>query len=454
MNNIQKNYFEESILNFGTCSNSNCKIYLSSFLTEKTTRCPICDEPSELPFSLSPTINKTHSKNIFRRYFPKEIINLYKDQLKSGENIGNTPLSTNKNISTWVEVENLHFKQEYKNPSGSFKDRGSWMAVALIKARLKKEKIDNNFILGTVSTGNMAISTAFIINQINNLDNFRIKSFVVVCKTTPHKKIEAVSKAAGKSGTIMFVVGGEYSKFHKQIYEVTKSLRESGTSIFAELTDDIFRISGYATLFAEIIEQAKESTPDFIVLPIGSGALFRVAVWALESLFIKGFIKKIPRLVLVQEKGGDPITYALENNLPTVEVIPVRKGVVADAIAVANSRSGNPVLRALRKGHHIGISVSSNQILEAQNVLNENGYFVEEASCAPLAAVKKLRQTGKISSTDNVVCVLTGGDIKKRDLGVISSNTKIINCKFPELKEKFFQEFNTKKEDNIFSYFT
>lgn len=452
MNKIQLNYFEEGVLYFGLCSNKKCSFHLSPFSTKTTTRCPLCNEPAELPSSLAPTINlDCKSNNIFERYFTDEIVNLFKDQFAFAKNIGNTPLSQNKKVSEWAGIENLFLKQENKNPSGSFKDRGSFTAIAFLSAKLKKEN-KKDFILGTVSTGNMAISTAYLVNQVNK--NSNLKSFIVVSSTTPENKINAIQEAGDKTGTKVFVVDGEYSKLHQEIYAVASELRENQIPIFPQLTDDVFRIVGYSTLFAEIIEQTSGRNPDFIVLPVASGALFRVAVWALESLFIKGFIKKIPRIILVQEEGADPIINAMEKNLESIESIGIQKNTVADGIDVSFSRSGNPVLSILKDGYHLGINVNPSEIIEAQKILNKNRIFVEEASASSLAAVKKLRQLSKIQFGNKVICVLTGADIKHRNLGKKSSRSNVIYCQLTDLKKRFFDEFCQKQEDILFSYFS
>src|SRR5258706_4592784 len=141
MNQQQINYVLNSFLEYSVCSNEDCPMWLSTFATNDYFRCPICTEPALLPSSLAPVINNTKSRNVFERYFPSYVVDLFKKEnlLKSTSDIGNTPLSVSETIGKWVNLKNLYLKEENKNPSGSFKDRGSFMAIALLAARLKNE---------------------------------------------------------------------------------------------------------------------------------------------------------------------------------------------------------------------------------------------------------------------------------------------------------------------------
>ena len=441
MNRIDNNYLLDSFLNYSMCSNKACQLYMSPFSYQS--RCPICGEPSVIPSQLAPIINMNSKNNIYKRYFKDYIVRtINKDNfLKLSKGIGNTDMILNKNLQKWAGVNNLYLKEEYSNKSGSFKDRGTFMAISLLQ---KKNKY-NPFILGTVSTGNMAISTVYMINNINIKMNLNLKSFVVIDQDTKDDKIIEIEKAAGKTGTTIFLVKGKYYKFHKEVYKACLRLRENNIDAYAQLTDDVFRISGYSTLFGEIIEQV--GTPHVIILPVASGALFRVAVFALESFYKNKYIQKMPHIVLVQEKGADPIVQSFHNNSSNIKNLVIKKnnfkdGLIASGIDVSYSQSGLPTLDILKENYHTCISVTSKEIKNAYDELEKEGIFSEEASASALAAVLKLRKSSYIKENMQVVCVLTGGNIKKRQIKDTGNNSKRIFCNIEDLQKVIINTFN------------
>src|SRR5690606_6253332 len=119
----------------------------------------------------------------------------------------------------------------------------------------------------------------------------------------------------------------DYSSFHSEVYRICSKLREDGINIFPQLTDDIYRISGYISLFKEISDVTEA---DVILIPGASGALFRSALWFYEMQKQRGIINKIPRLILVQEEGGDPVVQSLKVNSDSSQIIKMREGLVAD----------------------------------------------------------------------------------------------------------------------------
>ena len=56
--------------------------------------------------------------------------------------------------------------------------------------------------------------------------------------------------------------------------------------------------------------------------------------------------------------------------------------------------------------------MSEAEILEAQRVLAQAGWFVEPAAATTLYAVKKLRAAGRIAAGESVLLMLTGAGLK------------------------------------------
>lgn len=410
---LQTKKFENSFLYKLYCSDPDCSKNRTSFSNFESQRCPACDEPAKLPnaIPLYETISATKETEMIR----------------------------NKAISEFAGVKNLYMKDEGQNPTGSFKDRGSFTAYLFhILQTLHEGMGVADLVVGTVSTGNMAISTAWMGNML------KVRNFVVVHANTSQEKLSLIEKAAGKIGTTIFAVDGEYSEFHKKVYDACKELRSDNQLIFAELTDDVFRILGYSTLFAELYQQCAENkvNPNFIIVPGASGALFRVAVWSLSRLKAAGLIKEIPKVVLVQENGGDPIVQSYKQGLDTSQRIEMEDGLVASAINVSNSRSGSEVLRIIKNSGHMCISVDSDEINDARDFLFQEKVFAECAASASVAAAKKLMDEGIISQKDVVVSLLTGREVEKRNIGEKSNTCEQINCKLNNLSDAIVNRFS------------
>ncbi|MCX6573124.1 MAG: pyridoxal-phosphate dependent enzyme, partial [Candidatus Aminicenantes bacterium] len=115
--------------------------------------CPGCGEPlfvSAAPRPGGRRIREDRSPALeqFLDFLPLDRID---PALSLGE--GSTPLVRLERLGRGLGLPSLYAKNEAQNPTGSFKDRGT--AVAVQKAvALGAERI------GTVSTGNMAASTA------------------------------------------------------------------------------------------------------------------------------------------------------------------------------------------------------------------------------------------------------------------------------------------------------
>ena len=115
------------------------------------TFCPQCQEPllcKEPKKDKNFHHEKKHPLEIMLDFLPLDHVNR---NLSLWE--GNTPLIRLKNMENAFKLPALFAKNETANPTLSFKDRGTALAMQkAISLGIKK--------IGTVSTGNMAVSTA------------------------------------------------------------------------------------------------------------------------------------------------------------------------------------------------------------------------------------------------------------------------------------------------------
>ena len=303
---------------------------------------------------------------------------------------GGTPLTFSAGLSDDVGCS-LWLKDETQNPTGTYKDRGSAMSVTYAT----QHEID---AIGTVSVGNMAMSTAATAASAG------LGCLVLVPSTIPPERVELI----GQYEPTLLEVHGDYGR----LYYDALALNETEDVLFVN-GDSPLRLEGYKTLAYEVCEQFHPETPDALVLPASSGG-HACGVWkGLRELHDAGAIESIPRLYLVQASAANPIATAYEADSDVVE--PVEQGkTIAYSISNGDPPSGNRALAAVRRTGGSVTSVSDAEILDAKRALaTRSGLCVEPASAVTVAGIRTWVQSGEIDSDETVVAVLTGTGFKE-----------------------------------------
>jgi len=197
--------------------------------------------------------------------------------------------------------------------------------------------------------------------------------------------------------------------------------REFG--VYLVHSDSPMRVEGQKTVAFEICEQLDWRVPDLVVVPTSSGGNFS-AIWrGFKEFYELGLIDRLPRMVCVQSEGCAPIVEAFKSR-SGLKPWPKPK-TIAHSISNPNPilASGRRVLRILDECEGLAVAVSDEEILEAQKQLAVmEGLFVEPASAATVAGLKKLVEESVIDRDEKVVCVLTGLGLK--DTKVVESRVK------------------------------
>jgi threonine synthase len=373
------------------------------------TFCPECQEP------LLCKVPKSDKKFHHDKDSPLEImldflpLDQVDQDLSLGE--GNTPLLRLKNVEKNFQLPSLYAKNETVNPSLSFKDRGT--ALATQKAiSLGIERI------GTVSTGNMAISTAAYGAKAG------LETYVLI-KEGAYREI---LNSTGIYDPVMIIVKGDYG----ELFRRSLSLGKEKNIYFANSVDP-FRIEGYKVTSLEIFFQLNQKVPDFIFSPVSSGGHLIGLIKAFQELQQHGFITKLPHFVGVQAEGCSPIAKAFQQNKPSVERM-AKAETIANAISNPDPPGGNLLLRMIRQAGGIIMSTPDEKILEAQRILSElEGIFVQPASATTLAGLLKLTDQGKIDQESRIILILTGHGMKGLDK-IALKDTHIMHSDIADLE--------------------
>ena len=301
-----------------------------------------------------------------------------------------TPLIKSRYIGKQLGIE-LYFKLEGKNPTGSFKDRGSVIEMTIAKHHNAKKIV-------VASTGNMAASCACYAALAS------IPCVVFVPNGTSLVKLAQVTAFGGK----IVEINGSYA-------DAALAARHYAESHHCYLAGDYaFRIEGQKTALFEILDQLAFDMPDQIIIPMGCGTNIAAYHKGLNDYHALGLIKKMPHLIGVQSTGANPIVRAFSRHQTSVS--PKKQiQTIASAIAVGDPIDGLKALAALYETHGQAIAVSDRAILKARRLLAETeGLFVESASAATIAGLFKLQK--KRTLDKKVICILTGEGLKDPNL--------------------------------------
>ncbi len=361
-------------------------------------RCPICGKGYEKPvqrcecgepvefklFKGEPRLGKTVWER-FWDFWPVDPL----EWLHLGE--GDTPLVKSE-MGRDLGVR-LYLKNETVNPTWSFKDRGTFLAMSYaVKAGYDT--------VGTVSTGNMAASVSAYASRAG------LRSKVLVSESASDEKLKAVSVYGGD----VMRVHGDYGRLYFESLRLGERL-----GIYFINSDNPFRVEGYKGIAFEIVE---ELTPDHVLIPTSSGGLFRGVAKGFLELYESGLVEDLPELIAVQAEGCSPICRAFREGRDKIERFENPK-TLAKAIANSHPPSGNAVLRLLKKFGWACVFVSDGEITEAQRALAREGLFVQPAAATGVAALRRL----DLPRDARVVSILTGSGLKVLN-GVPARETK------------------------------
>jgi threonine synthase len=359
----------------------------------KTTsyRCDKCGGLLEVSFRISPAKPPWKNRPLSVWKY-RELLPLDNNRFTTSLEEGGTGLHHCQRLGKALGLKRLYVKNEGENPTGSFKDRG--MTVALSKAReLGKRRVV------CASTGNTAASLAA----------YSARAGLDCIVLVPKGKV-----AAGKMlqviihGAHIFQVDGDFDKSMELVVKLT----EQRKSFYLMNSLNPFRLEGQKTLAFEVYDQLYGSLPDTLVLPVGNGGNIS-AIWKGFSEFHElGLARTRPRMVGVQAEKAAPIALAIKKKRNSVRPWS-NPQTLATAIRIGFPVNWTKVLRAIKDSKGTAETVSDKEILEAQRSLAaKEGIFVEPASAASIAGLKKQREAGKIDRSELVVCVTTGHGLK------------------------------------------
>ena len=302
---------------------------------------------------------------------------------------GNTPFFRSEELGRSVGLEQVWLKNDGLNPSGSLKDRASFLVVA--EANRLGEKT-----IVTASTGNAASALAAVCAPAGK------QAIIFVPEKAPRAKLVQMLLL----GARVILVKGTYDDAFRLSLEYTaKRGGLNRNTAYHPLT-----LEGKKTVALEIFAQNGFRVPDAVVVPVGDGVILGGVYKGFYDLREAGLTAKLPRLICVQAETSAAIHHYLQTEKYADAPAPAT---VADSISVSVPSNAHYARKAVLESNGFSLTVSDAQILAGQRLLAERtGMFAEPAAAATVAALQKLKGTGRLGSKEQVVLLLTGHGLK------------------------------------------
>ena len=307
-----------------------------------------------------------------------------------------------------IKNEGLMLQPEGYNPSGSFKDNGMSTAVTHGKMIGAKKII-------CASTGNTSASAGMYAAN----ENMECDVYIPDGEISPGKLSQAY-----QFGTQLIKIKGNFDDAFLRSLEAAN---ESGSYTVNSVNP--FRIEGQKTILYRVLEFLNWEVPDWIVYPGGALGNTSSCGKAIMELYQWGWIKKIPRIAVVNATGAntldvlyngkfDGVELRWNKGNPDVELIEkyyskMQKDGIRPKTKATAIQIGKPVnllkgLRALEFTNGVVLSVEDKEMLDGMSVVGLNGFDCEMASGAVPAGIKKLLDEDIIKNDDKIAGILTG----------------------------------------------
>lgn len=306
--------------------------------------------------------------------------------------VGWTPLYAAPRLAAPIGLEQLWVKDDGLNPTASFKDRAS--ALAVVKAQACGADV-----ITTASTGNAAAALAGLAANVG------MRAVIFVPQSAPPAKIAQHLIY----GARVLLVDGSYD----DAFELTLKVAAEFGWYNRNTAYNPYMTEGKKTAAYEICEQLHWEAPDAIVVPVGDGCIIGGIHKGLKDLLALGWIDRMPRLIGVQAAGSSPLVDAFQRGLSAQEMTPLPVATIADSICAALPRDRAKALAAARDTAGAFLSVTDEEILAAiPAIARATGVFCEPAAAAAYAGVVRAVDDGLIDRKSHVVALLTGSGLK------------------------------------------
>jgi threonine synthase len=305
---------------------------------------------------------------------------------------GFTPIIPLENLKQAAIGNEVFWKDESGNPTGSFKARG-------ISAAVSKAKELGIQAIATPTAGNAGGALAAYAARAS------IKAIVYMPKLTP----KVFKDECRLYGAELVEIDGNISDCGKLINEHAIANNWFQISTLKEP----YRLEGKKTLGFEIAEQFNWQLPDVILYPTGGGTGL-IGIWkAFDELEQLGWIdSKRPRMVAVQSESCNGIVTAF-NGGHHISEFADGGFTIANGLRVPKPYADKIILKVLRDSKGAALTISDNEMSDAiKEIARNEGMLIAPEGAALWQAYKKLKASQWIQPGEQVLMINTGSGYK------------------------------------------
>jgi len=298
---------------------------------------------------------------------------------------GATPLIKTDRLGDHFGLH-LYIKDEGRNPTGSFKDRGSSVTVS------KCKEIGHSAIV-VASSGNLACSLAaycaraglvfYGLIRDDTTEILRLQTMVT------NQKIHIVEGNMLDGVRLAKAITERYGFFH------------------AVQPYNLYRVEGKKTLAYEIAANLNWRMPDRILVPT-SGCTNILALYkGFTELQAIGWIDRIPAIDVVQPSGCAPVVEAWKKQEPVER----STGLGTSLLGLGHPypAAGDQAIEIMRATGGVGLVATDDASYEASaQIAITEGLYLQPASAIPIAALNDPKNAEYVAKTKGQTVVVIG----------------------------------------------
>ncbi|MFB6194274.1 MAG: threonine synthase [Halobaculum sp.] len=313
---------------------------------------------------------------------------------------GATPLVECPRLADELGIGTLYIKDEGRNPTGTFKDRGQSAAVTAAVEHGASEIALN-------SAGNAGQAAAA----------YAARAGIDATVFLPDRAGFTQKAMTEIHGAELRIAEGEITDAG-DAYWATETAADGGEPWYSTKTFVTpYRHDGKKTMGHETLEQLGFEAPDAVVYPTGGGVGLIGVHKAAEEFRALGFTDHLPGLYAAQAEGCAPVVDAYEAGADEHEPVPESEITTAcNGIAVPDPGASPLILEALRESDGGAVATPDRAILDAAiTVARLEGVEVGATCAAAVSGAARLADRGELGTGDTVVLLNTGAGNKDVD---------------------------------------
>jgi threonine synthase len=305
---------------------------------------------------------------------------------------GFTPIIPVENLKQFTGNNEVFWKDESGNPTGSFKARG-------ISAAVSKAKELGIQTIATPTAGNAGGALAAYAARGG------MKAVVYMPKQTP----KVFKDECRLYGAELVEIDGNISDCGKLVNEHALLNNWFQVSTLKEP----YRLEGKKTMGYEIAEQFNWQLPDVILYPTGGGTGL-IGIWkAFDEMEQLGWISsKRPRMVAVQSQSCDGIVKAFHAGQYVSEFAD-GGFTIANGLRVPKPYADKVILKVLRESEGFALTISDEEMSAGlKEIAKYEGMLIAPEGAALWQAYKKMKAAQWIKPEEKVLLINTGSGYK------------------------------------------